>query len=169
MSVSTRRQLLAATALIGFSSTALGASITGRLPWTPNEAYPPNLVRPGGWYILTPAEAATLDAIVDRLIPPDDRTPGGKDAGCTVFIDRQLASPWGTYEWYYMQGPFSDKPLPFQGIQSPMVPRDQYRNGIAELNAHCAQAFGNKRFEQLTLPQQDDVLARLEKGEIVFV
>ena len=31
-------------------------------------------------------------AAVDRLISPDDdRGLGGKDAGCAVFIDRQLA------------------------------------------------------------------------------
>ncbi len=31
-----------------------------------------------------------MEAIVDRIIPPDPETPGGKDAGCAVFIDRQL-------------------------------------------------------------------------------
>src|SRR4051812_14873226 len=88
MSSSTRRQLLAATALVGLTSTAIGREVTGRLPWKPNEAYPPTLVRPGGWYYLTAEEAATLDAIVERLIPADENGPSGKDAGCTVFIDR---------------------------------------------------------------------------------
>jgi gluconate 2-dehydrogenase gamma chain len=168
MPSSTRRQLLAATALVGLTSTAIGREITGRLPWKPNEAYPPALVRPGGWHYLTAEEAATLDAIVERLIPADENGPSGKDAGCTVFIDRQLAGPWGGYEWYYMRPPFAEKPLPFQGIQSPMVPRDQYRNGIAALNAHVAQQFGGKRFEQLEATQRDTLLVSLEKGEIAF-
>jgi len=35
--------------------------------------------------------AAMVEAAVDRLIPADNRGPGGKDAGCAVFIDRQTA------------------------------------------------------------------------------
>ncbi|MFC7554235.1 hypothetical protein ACFQU7_21565 [Pseudoroseomonas wenyumeiae] len=46
MPSSTRRQLLAATALVGLTSTAIGREITGRLPWTPNEAYPPTSSAP---------------------------------------------------------------------------------------------------------------------------
>jgi gluconate 2-dehydrogenase gamma chain len=168
MTETTRRQLLAATALVAFSSQALGRSITGRLPWAPNEAYPPDRLRPGGWYFLTAEEVATLDAIVDRLIPADDLSPGGKDAGCTVFIDRQLAGPYGTYEWLYMQGPFAEKPLPSQGIQSPMVPQMQYRNGLAALAVHCRDAFGGRRFEQLSAAEQDGVLRGLEKNEIAL-
>jgi hypothetical protein len=43
--------------------------------------------------ILHGDEARAIEAIVDRIIPPDDETPGGKDAGCAVFIDRQLKAP----------------------------------------------------------------------------
>ena len=124
MPVTTRRQLLAATALIGLSAgDAVARTYTNRPPMRPGEAYPPpDAFRPGGWVFLTPAEAATLDAIVDRLIPADELGAGGKEAGCTTFIDRQLAGPYGSYEWLYMKGPFSAKPLPFQGIQSPLTP-----------------------------------------------
>jgi gluconate 2-dehydrogenase gamma chain len=167
MPVSTRRQLLSATALVVLSSSAIAAEITpGRLPWQPNEAYPPDRVRPGGWHFLTAPEVATVDAIVERLIPADDLSPSGKDAGCTVFIDRQLAGPFGSYEWLYMSGPFAEKPLPFQGIQSPMVPRDQYRNGLAALNTYCVAQFAGKRFEQLDSTERDNVLKAMEKGEL---
>ncbi len=54
------------------------------------------------------AEAATVEAFVDRLIPADDLSPGGKDCGCAVFIDRQLAGPYGRFDGYYMSGPFQD-------------------------------------------------------------
>jgi len=162
----TRRHLLSATALVAFSSSALGRSLNGSLPWQPNEAYPPQLVRPGGWYFLTADEAATVDAIVTRFIPADDLSPSGKDAGCTVFIDRQLAGPYGTYEWLYMKGPFSANPLPTQGIQSPLVPQQQYRQGLAALAAHCRDQFGGKRFDQLTGDEQDGVLRAMEKNEL---
>ena len=46
---------------------------------------------PGSYhYLLTAAEAAILDALADQIIPPDDYA-GGKDAGVTSYIDRQLA------------------------------------------------------------------------------
>nr|WP_241749336.1 gluconate 2-dehydrogenase subunit 3 family protein [Pseudoroseomonas aerophila] len=107
-----------------------------------------------------------VDAIVTRFIPADDLSPSGKDAGCTVFIDRQLAGPYGTYEWLYMKGPFSANPLPTQGIQSPLVPQQQYRQGLAALAAHCRDQFGGKRFEQLTGDEQDGVLRAMEKNEL---
>lgn len=166
MPLTTRRRLLSATALVAFSSSALARSVTGRLPWSPNEAYPPEVVRPGGWLFLRPEEVATLDAIASRLIPADDLSPSGKDAGCTVFIDRQLAGPWGSYDWYYMQGPFAEKPLPQQGIQSPLTPQQQYRKGLAALAAHCRDAFGGKTFEQLPAEDQDKLLTAMEKGQV---
>jgi gluconate 2-dehydrogenase gamma chain len=46
--------------------------VTKVLPWDPNEAYPVTQVRPGGYLFFTADEPATVDAIVDRLIPTDD-------------------------------------------------------------------------------------------------
>ena len=66
----------------------------------------------------TPEEGAAIEALVERLIPPDPQTPGGKDAGCAVFIDRQLAGPYGRAEGLYMRGPFADG-TPQQGDQLP--------------------------------------------------
>ena len=62
-------------------------------PMKPGE--PPAPVTPGIWQFFTPEEGAAIEALVDRLIPPDPQTPGGKDAGVAVFIDRQLAGPYG--------------------------------------------------------------------------
>ena len=90
-----RRSLLASTAaLLVTGTTAVRArTITQGLPWEPGAATPPVPVRPGPWRFFTVDEAVLVEAAVDRLIPPDDRGPGGKDAGCAVFIDRQLAGP----------------------------------------------------------------------------
>src|SRR6202171_5145064 len=92
-----RRELLATTAVwLLFSTTSARALIVkGNLPWAPNAGAPPTPVRPGAWVYFTPEEGAAVEALVDRLIPPDPQTPGGKDAGCAVFIDRQLARPYG--------------------------------------------------------------------------
>jgi gluconate 2-dehydrogenase gamma chain len=120
----------------------------------------------GPWIYLTPAEAATIDAIVDRLIPPDELGAGGKDAGCTVFIDRQLAGPFGGHDWLYMQGPFSPDPLPSQGLQSPLTPRQQYRQGLAALDAYCKAHFTGHGFADLPAADQDTLLAGLEKNQV---
>ena len=50
--------------------------IAGKLPWHPSAGVPPTPVRPGPWLFFTAAEAAAIEALVDRLIPPDPKTPG---------------------------------------------------------------------------------------------
>lgn len=90
----------------------------------------------------------------------------GEDLGCALFIDRQLASSWGGYEWYYMSAPFSKAPLPQQGIQSPFVPQQQYRMGLAALSEHCRENFAGKTFDQLSSSDQDKLLSAMEKGQV---
>src|SRR6478735_6250582 len=81
-----RRALLAsATALVISGVTVAHArSSAGGLPWEPGSATPPVPVRIGPYVFFTADEAATIEAAVDRLIPPDDRIAGGKDAGCAT-------------------------------------------------------------------------------------
>jgi gluconate 2-dehydrogenase gamma chain len=118
-----RRQLLSSSAitLLLTHRSVRAAIIKGGLPWKPGSGEPPDIVTPEGWRFLQRQEAATVEAIVDRLIPPDPETPGGKGLGCAVFIDRQLAGPCGRSESYYMEGPFQ-KGTEQQGPQSPITP-----------------------------------------------
>ncbi len=113
---------------------------------------------------LTPLEVRFLDAAVERLIPTDELGPGGKDAGVTVFIDRQLCSSWGTHGRNYRSGPWLEG-APEQGFQSRLTPQEIYRIGIQEINAICRQRY-EKPFDQLQLDQQDEVLKALEKCEV---
>jgi gluconate 2-dehydrogenase gamma chain len=162
----TRRSLLASAAYLITTAGASARVVTKVLPWRPNEAYPVTPVGPGGYLFFTPAEAAVVDAIVDRLIPTDELGPGGKDSGVTVFIDRQLTGPYGGHDWLYMQGPFSSTPLPSQGLQSPLTPRQQYRLGLAALASYCSSTYGGRGFAQLGADEQDKLLTGMEKGEI---
>jgi gluconate 2-dehydrogenase gamma chain len=107
-----------------------------------------------------------VDAIVDRLIPTDDLGAGARDAGVTVFIDRQLTGPYGGHESLYMQGPFPANPLPSQGLQSPLTPRQQYRLGLAALASYCNATFSGRGFVQLSAEEQDTLLAGMEKGQV---
>ncbi len=161
----TRRALLAATALAGIASPAMARILRGSLPWTANEAYPPQRVVPGPWQFFTADEAAVVEAMADRLIPEDELGPGGKAAGCGTFIDRQLAGPYGSGEWWYMQAPFGQG-TPSQGFQGPHAPAAQYRLQLGQFAAECRRRFGSRLFHQLDPAQQDQVLAALEKDEL---
>ena len=163
----TRRSLLATAALLIATSGATARTIIGVLPWRPNEAYPVTPVVPGGYLFFTASEAAIVDAFVDRLIPTDELGAGAKDAGVTTFIDRQLTGPYGGHDWLYMQGPFSSNPLPTQGLQSPLTPRQQYRQGIAALEAYCNASF-SKGFTEFSGAEQDKLITGMEKGEVQF-
>jgi gluconate 2-dehydrogenase gamma chain len=164
----TRRSLLASAALLMMTKGGSARVVTKVLPWQPNEVYPVPPVVSGGYLFFTPMEAATVDAIVDRLIPTDELGSGAKDSGVTTFIDRQLMGPFGGHDWLYMQGPFSSTPLPTQGLQSPLVPRQQYRLGLAALETYCKTSFGGRNFVQLNTDEQEKLLTGMEKGEIQF-
>jgi gluconate 2-dehydrogenase gamma chain len=162
-----RRELLTTTALwLLFSTTSARALVVrGSLPWAPNAGAPPAAVRPGPWAYFTPEEGAAVEALVDRLIPPDPQTPGGKEAGCAVFIDRQLAGPYGSAEGLYMSGPFADG-TPEQGLQSALTPAARYRQALAALDKYCRAAYAGTPFAGLPDDQKDKVVSGLEQGSI---
>jgi gluconate 2-dehydrogenase gamma chain len=115
----------------------------------------------------TADEAALVEAVVDRLVPPDDRGPGGKDAGCVVFIDRQLAGPYGRAEGLYMAPPFMPGAAT-QGYQLPDSPAMRYRKGLRALADHIKSNFAGKSFGDLAPVDQDALLKGLESGSIAL-
>jgi gluconate 2-dehydrogenase gamma chain len=165
----TRRRLLtsaASFALAGLGGRARGHTYPGGvLPWEPSASEPPVPVRPGPWLYLTSDEAAVVEAIVDRLIPADASGPGGKQAGCAVFVDRQLAGAFGDSRHLYMRPPFA-KGTASQGLQSAIVPKDRYRASLAALDTYCRANFAGRSFAVLDAPHQDQILSGLEKDEI---
>ena len=56
----------------------------------------------------TQAEAYIVAAAASRIFPNDDTGPGAKEAGVAIFIDRQLAGPWGRDRYRYTQAPFDE-------------------------------------------------------------
>jgi gluconate 2-dehydrogenase gamma chain len=161
-----RRRFLASASVLPILAAwgADAATISGKLPWSPFAGEPPRPVNPLGWYFLKPEEVVTLEAIVDRLIPADHLSPGGKEAGCVVFIDRQLAGPFGEASRLYTKGPFHPG-QPTQGYQNHLTPAGRYREGLAALNDY-ARAHGYHSFAQLPPRLQDDILKGLESGAV---
>jgi len=43
----------------------------------------------------TQSEALIVAAAASRIFPSDETGPGAREAGVAIYIDRQLAGPWG--------------------------------------------------------------------------
>jgi gluconate 2-dehydrogenase gamma chain len=212
-----RRDLLVGTAFALLGKAAGADVVAGSLPWAPNAGSPPLPIEPGEWHFFTAAEGALVEALADRIIPPDPGTPGtpatasaapatpapaapaapatpsatptasgtpattatpsaapdyrndwcpgGKEAGCAVFLDRQLAGPYGQSEGLYKKGPFQTGTKQ-QGEQSSQTPAQLYRGWLAALDKYCRSLEGGKTFVELPPDRQDTILAGLESGSV---
>lgn len=164
----TRRGFLAsvcASSLLLSQDSSARTFFGDGLPWDPGAVDAPPEATEGGWQVFTMEEARMVEAIVERLIPADDLSASGKDAGCAVFIDRQLAGEYGTSDRLYMQGPFQAA-LPTQGDQSSETPLTKYRQGLASLDAHCRSAFTGRAFAELSPEERDDLLGQMDRDEV---
>lgn len=165
-----RRRFLGAGTLIALSSPlANAATVSGGSgsPWTPDVASPPPKIDPDEWDFFNVKERVMVDALVETLIPADALSPSGKDAGCTVFIDRQMAGRFGQGSRLYMNGPFGMDPLPTQGRQTPLSPAEEFRRGLNALHSYCIKEF-KKAFNELGESDRVAVMQALESGKIVF-
>src|SRR6202142_3791353 len=96
----------------------------------------------------TEEEALIVAAAAARIFPTDDSGPGAKEAGVVIYIDRQLAGPYGRDRYRYTQGPwFEDAPREF-GFQGKATPSETYREGLK----------GMKGFDRLSPEEQDKKL-----------
>lgn len=101
----------------------------------------------------TEAEARTVAAAAARIFPSDDSGPGAPEAGVVIYIDRQLAGPYGRDRFRYTQPPFEDA-SPELGYQGKETPRQIYREGLKSL----------KGFDTLSVEEQDKALRSIESS-----
>lgn len=87
---------------------------------------------------LSPAQADTLEAVLERLLPTDATGPGAKEANVLRYIDWSLAGDLSVF-----LGP--------------------YTSAIAAIDAYAEQKFG-AAFAALAASQQDSVLTDMEAG-----
>ncbi|HWC00022.1 MAG TPA: gluconate 2-dehydrogenase subunit 3 family protein, partial [Bryobacteraceae bacterium] len=99
----------------------------------------------------TETEALTVAAAAARIFPSDENGPGAPEAGVVVYIDRQLAGPYGRDRYRYVQEPFEEG-APEQGYQGRATPRQIYRDGLRRLNS----------FLTLDSAAQDGALRQIE-------
>jgi gluconate 2-dehydrogenase gamma chain len=147
----TRRLLLKATLTLPALSV-LACTKRNAVPGAPEFVY------------FNVAEREFIDAATQRLIPDGEDGLGARSAAVAVFIDRQLAGPYGQAVAWYMEGPFA-KGTPEQGYQLALTPAQLYRAAIADIEAHCTNKLG-KAFALLSAADQDATLHALEKGDL---
>ncbi|HZL42096.1 MAG TPA: gluconate 2-dehydrogenase subunit 3 family protein [Verrucomicrobiae bacterium] len=97
----------------------------------------PSALLPGSFRFLTDAEAITILALCERIIPAD-QDAGAAKAGVVEFIDRKLAG-------YHKR---------YQGL---------YRRGLVCVNQSSHVVF-DKTFEALGGTQQDQLLSQMESN-----
>jgi gluconate 2-dehydrogenase gamma chain len=93
-------------------------------------------------------EARMIAAACERIFPSDENGPGAKEAGVIIYIDRQLAGPYGRDRYRYTKGPFIDS-VPEHGYQGKANPQDIYREGVRMLGDGFADLEGAKQDERL--------------------
>jgi gluconate 2-dehydrogenase gamma chain len=133
-------------------------------------------------------EAATVDAIVSRIMPGDADDPGAHEAGVVFYIDQSLGGANLGYTLKtYTQGPFPivrEDPVPVEmastrdiydyisvasdqvsryGYQSVLSPQEVYRRGIEFVDAYAQSTF-EQDFIDLTPEQQDQILTDMDEG-----
>jgi len=102
-------------------------------------------------------EALTVAAATSRIFPGDENGPGAREAGVVVYIDRQLAGPWGRDRYRYTQEPFEEHAPPELGYQGKATPQQIYRQALKDLTG----------FDLLDTAAQDKKLKQIE-GTLFF-
>ena len=101
----------------------------------------------------TQGEAQIVSAACERIFPTDENGPGAKEAGVAIYIDRQLAGPYGRDKYRYLKAPFFES-IPEHGYQGKASPRDIYREGLGMLG----------QFTALSVREQDERLRAIESS-----
>jgi gluconate 2-dehydrogenase gamma chain len=101
----------------------------------------------------TEKEALIVAAAAACVFPSDDSGPGAREAGVSIYIDRQLAGSYGRDRFRYTQQPFEEAPAEL-GYQGKQTPREIYREGLKSLAG----------FELLSPIQQDQSLQKIESS-----
>jgi gluconate 2-dehydrogenase gamma chain len=102
----------------------------------------------------TAEEARVIQAAAERIFPTDDSGPGATEAGVIIYIDRQLASPYGKDKYRYTKGPWIES-IPEHGYQGKETPQEIYRAGIKLLG---------DGFADLPPEQQDSRLEGIQES-----
>ncbi len=100
----------------------------------------------------TADEARVVSAACERIFPSDATGPGATEAAVVIYIDRQLAGPYGRDKYRYTKAPWVES-MPEHGYQGKANPQETYREGVKDL--------GN--FTALSAEEKDKKLKSIER------
>jgi gluconate 2-dehydrogenase gamma chain len=139
-------------------------TIVGIVPWREGTADVPPMASGNDYRFFTAAEQAFIEPAIDRLIPADEAGPSASAAQVHIFLDRQLAGPFGRGDHFYLGGPWPSG-TPEQGYQSRLSPAQLYRAAIPAIETYVGSKQAGKSFKALAGADQDGVLKALESGD----
>ena len=103
----------------------------------------------------TAEEAKIVVAACERIFPSDESGPGATEAGVVIYINRQLAGPYGRDRYRYTKPPFVESVIE-HGYQGKASPREIYRQGLRGLDD----------FTTVTSAEQDNRLKSIERTPV---
>lgn len=115
----------------------------------------------------TAAEWPLVIALCDTLIPAEGDGPGAVEARVPVFLDLQMASPWGQSATWYMQGPHVPDADPLLGFQAPLSLSEIIRQGLGHFSQWCLTGQGGA-FDTLDVQHRHDAVDALMAHKIEF-
>jgi gluconate 2-dehydrogenase gamma chain len=137
---------------LSIPATALGGTLLYTLAGEPFRLQAQNGQVKVPLRFFTAQEARVVAAACERIFPSDATGPGATEAGVVIYIDRQLAGPYGADKNRYSKGPWRES-YAEHGYQAKENPRDTYREGI--------RGLGN--FAGLSVEEQTKKLTAIEK------
>lgn len=150
--------------LIGIATLGMKGGVSSVFAAVPSPAdeldrYQPEFFSADEWKFIM--------AACDRLIPSDHEGPGALDTHVPVFIDKQMLTPYGKGDDWYMDGPFDSHASKLFGYQMPFPLQVLYRKGIALTNQYTRMKY-NQNFSDLPAKVRDNVLTDLQKNTVDF-
>ncbi len=100
-----------------------------------------------------------LAAATELIYPEDEHGPGAIALGAPYFIDKQLASPWGSNADDYRKGPFKAGEIPLDNSEI-------FLQGVRKLNEVSEKQHEGALFKDLSEEQQITILTAFQMGEV---
>lgn len=107
----------------------------------------------------------TLAAATERIFPKDEHGPGAIELNVPYFIDKQLAGAWGMNNDDYMKGPFDPNSWDTHGYQTKLNRAEVFLTGLRRIQEVSQEEY-NETFVNLDGEKQDEILKKLESGEV---
>jgi gluconate 2-dehydrogenase gamma chain len=135
-----RRNLLKSAGIVGAAAVGSTATPTIIAQDSPSTSQATSPIAREALEALTAAEAETLEAICDALIPSDDNGPGAREARAVHYIDRSLAS-------------------------HNSAARHNYMVSLAAIDEYARQTRGES-FSRLIRDHQDSILRGVQDNKV---